>query len=300
MSKLDELLYALKKLQKMDTQVFTSTFRDDMLDIDAQELSAIEDYDYEKAMLLHESRLDKRSMNIEDAKGHYEQQMVMQSEELTETLKNRLQANLDKFKQEEENARKRLQQRIEDLAVAQRDDMQKLEARWREAREHQKKQIDNTVETMLASSQLLAKSKEFHKAIEMRDKARAIQARKSHPSIDQIDAEFRAQFQAMLKRHEQAFKELMSQHQDLIQLFEEKLNTANITAEAEFDSKYACSTRQIMDAALGDAENPEAAVPVVQHFSPRSSACPSRNPSRTPSRMLETMSDRRSSGSDAA
>ena len=264
----------------METQVFTSTAHVDIPDMDAQELEAINEYDYEKAMLLYERQNQLRAMNVEEAKEHYEQQMLNRSEELVEILRQRLEENEARFKEDTENARKRLQQRIEDLAAAQNDDMQKLEARWRAAREYQKKQIDKTVETMLSSSQLLAKSRQFQEAIEMRDKARAIEARKKHPSLDQIDAEFKQQFQIMLVRHERAFKELIAQHRDLVRLFEEKLNTANRTAEAECDIGHASSTLKIMNTALADSLNQEAAVPVVQHFSPRSSACPSRTTSR--------------------
>lgn len=238
-------------------------------EIDADELRAIEEYDYEQAQFLYNSRCVMQDAHINEAKNHYEQQLQNYKEKFAELLQKKQQENEDKFNHDCDEARQRLQQRIEELDASQKAELHELEQRWREARNYQQKQIDKTVRTLLSSSQLLAKSHRYQEAIEMRDKARTMQKRHHHPTIDECDEDFQDQFKQMLLRQEQAFEELIAQHEALIELYREKLEAANNTAEAECQIDEAYMSVEIMDTALLDTRNQDAAVAVVQHFSPR-------------------------------
>ncbi|OHS97732.1 hypothetical protein TRFO_35975 [Tritrichomonas foetus] len=238
-------------------------------EIDDDEAKAIEEYNYEQAEFLYNSRCVMAEAHITEAKNHYEDQRQKYNDRFLDLLNQKRSQNQEKFEHDCEEARQRLQQRIEDLNASQKDELHELEGRWREARSYQRTQIEKTVETLLSSSQLLAKSHRYQEAIAMRDKARGIQRRQRHPKIDECDADFQEQFKQMLLRHEQAFEELIAQHEALIRLFEEKLEAANNTAEAECHIDEAYASVEIMDTALLDTKNQDAAVPVVQHFSPR-------------------------------
>ncbi|KAK8860200.1 hypothetical protein M9Y10_011864 [Tritrichomonas musculus] len=238
-------------------------------EIDADEARAIEEYDYEQAQFLYNSRCVMQDAHINEAKNHYEQQLQNYKERFAELLQKKQQENEDKFNHDCDEARQRLQQRIEDLDASQKAELRELEQRWREARNYQQKQVDKTVQTLLSSSQLLAKSHRYQEAIEMRDKARTMQKRHHHPNIDECDEDFQDQFKQMLLRQEQAFEELIAQHEALIDLYREKLEAANNTAEAECQIDEAYMSVEIMDTALLDTRNQDAAVAVVQHFSPR-------------------------------
>ena len=238
-------------------------------EIDDDEARAIEEYNYEQAEFLYNSRCVMADAHVDEAKKHYEQQLTNYNNRFAELLEQKRNMNQQKYDSDCSEARERLRQRIDDLSAAQLNELHELEDRWREAREFQRAQIEKTVQTLLSSSQLLAKSHRYQEAIAMRDKARAIQKRQRHPKIDECDADFQEQFKQMLLRHEQAFEELIAQHEALIALFQEKLEAANNTAAAECNIDEAYASVEIMDTALLDTRNQDAAVAVVQHFSPR-------------------------------
>lgn len=246
-----------------------SSTHQEFASMDAEENAAIEDYNYEQAMFIHNAKNQMQNTNIEDATKHYEAQLQAYKEKFEKILEEKKAENQRVFEEAVDAARARLKDRINDLAAAQQQELRDLEDRWREARDFQKAQIAKTVETLLTSSQFLARSQKFHEAIEMRDKARALEKRKKHPQVEECDAEYNAQFQEMLMRHEAALNELVEQHEELIGLLNDKREAADKAAEAECSIDNAYGTVEIMDMALCDEDHPETAIPVVQHFSPR-------------------------------
>lgn len=252
---------------EMNTMKSSQTEKYD--DMDADEAKAIEEYDYEQARFLYNSKCVMKEAHVKEAKVHYEKQLSNYKDKFAELLTQKLQENQEKYDQDCEEARQRLQQRMDELAEAQKGELHELEERWREARAYQKEQINKTVRTLLSSSQLLAKSHRYDEAIDMRDKARALEKRNLHPKIIECDQDFEEQFKQMLLRQEQAFEELINQHEALLDLYREKLAAANNTAKAECQIDEAYASVEIMDTALLDKANPDAAVAVVQHFSPR-------------------------------
>lgn len=241
----------------------------DFDDLDKQELDAINDYDYETARFLCETRREMRNTNIQDATEHYTQQLEDYNTKFAKLLEEKKARNEENYQRDVEAALQRLEQRIDAMAEAQLRDLKELEGRWREARAYQTAQIEKSVRTLLSSSQLLAKSRRFDEAIEMRDKAREIEGRKKQPKIEECDREFREQFEQTLIRQELAFNELIEQHNELLALLEDKREAADRTAEAECSIDTAYAAVEIMDVALADDKNPDAAIPVVKHFSPR-------------------------------
>ena len=247
-----------------------SSTQREFADMDEQEQRAIDDFDYEHAMFIHETKNQMQTTNVEDATRHYEQQLQAYKENYEKILLEKQEENMRRYEADLEAARVRLKQRIHELAEEQKRELKELEERWREARQFQQEQINKTVTTLLQSSQFLARSQKFHEAIEMRDKARALQKQKRHPQIDECDAEYNAQFQEMLQRHEIVLDELVQQHEEFVNLLNEKREAADKAAEAECSIDSAYGTVEIMDMALTDPDHPETAIPVVQHFSPRS------------------------------
>lgn len=234
-----------------------------------KENAAIDDFDYEQARFYHEAKKKMETKNVEEATKHYEQQLEDYKAKFEEILMKKKEENEKKYNEEVAAARERLRVRVNDISEEQKRELKELEERWREAREFQKAQIEKTVTTLLTSSQFLARSQKFDEAIEMRDKARALQKRKKHPQIEECDTEYNAQFQEMLLRHEGVLNEIVEQYDELMNLLEEKKEAADKAAEAECSIDNAYGTVEIMDIALTDPEHPETAIPVVQHFSPR-------------------------------
>jgi hypothetical protein len=248
----------------------------DIAEMEEEEGEAIENYDYEKAMFLTAARKELRNTNIQDATAHYERQLEEYTIQFQQLLGRKKAANEEKYQRECKAATDRLQVRIDELAAAQKSDLEDLEKRWREARDEARAQIDKTVQTLLSSSKLLAKSKRFQEAIAIRDKARKIQSRKRHPSIDAVDQDYQDQFGQMLLRHEHAFDEMVARHEALLELFKEKRDTADRTAEGEHTVDGAYAPVEIMDTALCDTKNADVCIPVLQHFSPRAKKPASR------------------------
>lgn len=250
-------------------------------DFDEQEIEAINGYDYEQALFLNQAREELRRTNVADATAHYEEQLEKCSRTYLERLDSKKDENRVQYEQALKEAQERLSERADALEASQMNDLRDLEGRWRAAREQEREQIAQTVETLLSSSQLLASSRHYHEAIEMRDKARALQSRVKHASIEECDSGFRKQFEDTLRRHEQAFAELEAQHVSFTKLLEAKWKAADRTAEAESKIDDAYASVEIMNTALEDDMNPEVAIPVVQHFSPRSKKSPSKSRMRS-------------------
>ena len=247
----------------------SASTQQEFADMEDKENAAIDDFDYEQARFYHEAKRKMETKNVEEATKHYEQQLEDYKAKFEEILMKKKEENENKYNEEVAAARERLRVRINDISEEQKRELKELEERWREAREFQKAQIEKTVTTLLTSSQFLARSQKFDEAIEMRDKARALQKRKKHPQIEECDAEYNAQFQEMLLRHEGVLNEIVEQYDELMNLLEEKKEAADKAAEAECSIDNAYGTVEIMDIALTDPEHPETAIPVVQHFSPR-------------------------------
>jgi hypothetical protein len=88
------------------------------------------------------------------------------------------------------------------------------------------------------------------------------QKRQRHPSVDEIDADYRAQFK-------QAFQELIDQHEAFKAFLSERQRAADETPESEDNVEAAYASVEIMDTALCDDKNPDVTLPVLKHFSPR-------------------------------
>ena len=247
----------------------SASTQQEFADMEDKENAAIDDFDYEQARFYHEAKKKMETKNVEEATKHYEQQLEDYKAKFEEILMKKKEENEKKYNEEVAAARERLRVRVNDISEEQKRELKELEERWREAREFQKAQIEKTVTTLLTSSQFLARSQKFDEAIEMRDKARALQKRKKHPQIEECDTEYNAQFQEMLLRHEGVLNEIVEQYDELMNLLEEKKEAADKAAEAECSIDNAYGTVEIMDIALTDPEHPETAIPVVQHFSPR-------------------------------
>jgi hypothetical protein len=84
-----------------------------------------------------------------------------------------------------------------------------------------------------------------------------------------------------LVRHDQAFQELIDQHEAFKALLSERLRAADETAESEDNVDAAYASVEIMDTALCDGKNPDVALPVLKHFSPRRKGVPTLIERRT-------------------
>lgn len=240
-------------------------------EVDACEADAIANYDYEKAQYLYETRLAMNVTDVNDQQNHYQEQLENYTNHYNEILNQTKEHNQQQYEKDCEEAKQRLQQRLEELVAQQQAEMDALQEKWKEARENEKEHVEKNVQTLLSSSQLLAKSHRYTEAIAMRDKAMTIKKHVRQPEIDQCDSDFRNQFDQMYERHEKAIKELIAQHEALIQLFNEKLEANNKTAEANYRIEDAYASVEIMDTVLEQSKNPSATIAVVQHFSPRKS-----------------------------
>jgi hypothetical protein len=241
-------------------------------EIDADEQAAIDSYDYEKARFLASARAELRNTNVKDATDHYERELKKYNTHFAKRLSDTKARNQQKYDTDSELAKEQLRTRIDELAELQHTELEALEARWREARSQERDQVSKSIDTLLSSSQLLAKSHRFGEAIAMRDRARAMQKRARHPNIEAVDAEYQEQFRRTLLRHNKALEELLAQHDALLNLLAERRDAADRTAEADLDVKAAYASVEIIDVAMCDEENQDVCIPVVRHFSPRKSA----------------------------
>jgi hypothetical protein len=237
--------------------------------LDADEDQAIMNYDYEKARFIVDSREQIRNTNVEDATRHYDQELVEYNRKISDILAKKKAINQTTHDAEIAWAKSRLRQQIVELAEVQKKELCALETRWREAREYERGQVAQTVVRLLSSSRLLAKSHRFEEAISMRDRARSTEKRVRHASLDEVDAGYSEQFEQLLVRYKQSFQELIDQHNAYKRLLVQKRKLADQTAESEDDVEAAYAPVEIMDAALCDGKNPDVAVTVLQHFSPR-------------------------------
>jgi tetratricopeptide (TPR) repeat protein len=238
-------------------------------DIEIDEQAAIEAYDYEKAKFLAAAQTNLQNANVEDATHHYEQQLEEYNARLAQLLHDRKATNEQAYQDECAAAKDRLQRRVEELTLLQEGELRALEARWKEARQREHNQIQKTIDTLLSSSQLLAKSHRFQEAIAMRDKARALQKRVRHPGIEAVDADYQEQFGQTLRRHSEAFDELISHHEAFVKLLQERRDAADRTAEADSNVGAAYGSVEVMGVALSDTKNREVTIPVLRRFSPR-------------------------------
>jgi hypothetical protein len=243
--------------------------------LDIEERAAIQDYDYEKARFLAELRQVVHRSNVEDATAHYEQELDKYNTGLAEILARKKAVNEVRYESELSIEKERLERQVSDLEETQRAELEDLEARWREARAHEKERVEKTVVTLLSSSKALAKSHRFDEAISLRDEARTTQKRVRHPNIDKIDADYENQFRETLLKYEQTFRELIDQHEAFKLLLREKQGVADQTAQSEDRVEAAYGTIEVMDTALGDARHPDVTLPVVKHFSQRRRPPPS-------------------------
>jgi DNA repair exonuclease SbcCD ATPase subunit len=246
---------------------FTSVSQELPLEVSEQE--AIANYDYEQARFIVASRQKLRDENIAEATRHYEQELEEYNRKFSEILSKKKARNQEAYERDLEDAKQRLRKQIAELEAIQKNELNALQKRWQEARSYQQKQICQTVETLLSSSQLLAKAHRFDEAISMRNKAQMTQKRVRHPSIDEIDEDYGGQFKQALARHEQAFQELIKQHEAFKVLLSERQKAADETAQSEDNIEAAYASVEIMDTALFDEKNPDVTLPVLKHFSPR-------------------------------
>jgi hypothetical protein len=237
--------------------------------LEKDEAAAIQSYDYEKARFLAESCRDLRAANVQDARAHYERELERYNTVFSEILADKKARHRAAYEDAVSKATENLRSQILQLAEVQKQELQELEARWKNARRFQLRGVQKKVATLLSSSQLLAQSHRFEAAISMRDSARATEKRSRHPSIDAVDDDYTGQFKQTLERHKQEFAELIEQHKALKLLLSERRRVADEIAEAEDDVEAANASVEIMDTALRDRNNREVAVPVVRHFSPR-------------------------------
>jgi F0F1-type ATP synthase membrane subunit b/b' len=93
---------------------------DDMTQLDLEEVNAIANYDYEKAMFLTAARNELRNTNVQDATAHYEHQLEEYTKRLTARLDQTKAANEEKYQQECRQATDRLQVRMGELAATQK------------------------------------------------------------------------------------------------------------------------------------------------------------------------------------
>jgi hypothetical protein len=238
-------------------------------EIEVNELAAIADYDYEKARFLATTRAELQTSNVVDATQHYQQQLAEYNNRCQQLLNDKKAANEQHYQEECGAAKRRLQKRVEELALLQEEELRELTGSWKEARRREQVAIEKTIAGLLSSSQLLAKSHRFQEAITMRDRARALEKSPTHPEIEIVDKDYKAQFERTLTRHEHAFSELTSQHEAFVKLLQEKRAVADRTAEAESGIGAAYGSVEVMGVVLGDRKNRDVALPIVKHFSPR-------------------------------
>jgi hypothetical protein len=247
----------------------TSSPKFDYVEIDRDEMIAIRNYDYEKAMFLAAAREEMQQSSLEEVTRHYQHELDAHNAKLLEELSAKKVLNATRFREDCQEALDNLRTVIDEMAASQRQELDDLAKQWNEARDFHQKQIQTAVDALLASSQRIAEARKYQEAIELRDKARALERKKRHPRIEDCDRDFECQFQDMLQRHELAFDELIAQHDAMLRLLNEKKVSADKVAEAESMIGEAFATVDIIDAALCDKKNADITLPIVKHFSPR-------------------------------
>jgi uncharacterized protein YihD (DUF1040 family) len=247
---------------------------------DIVEQEAIEGYDYEKAQFLFNAQCALRNAHSKHATEHYEHELDKYNQDFAAILARKKAANEEKYEQDMREERERLDKRITELEMAQKEELQVLEARWRNSREQQKRQVDDTVSALLGFSQLMAKSGRFDEAISLRDRARTTQKAERHPSLDAVNMDYETQFREALVRHDKAFNEVIEQHESYKILLKARQTVADETAESEARFETAHGPVEVIDAALADTKNTDVVCDVLKHFSPRKKRTQVKNGSR--------------------
>jgi hypothetical protein len=236
---------------------------------ECEEQNAIEEFDYERAQFLFEVRRTHRNSVVRDVTNHYEEELDKYNRDCATILARKMAENQLQYENDLAKEKERLDKQISDIAEEQKDELRKLEERWKEAQAAQRKQIDTTIRALLDSAQVMAKSHRFDEAISLRDTARDTQKRERHPSIDAINTDYQNQFREALARHGSAFQEVIDEHVAFTKVLKERQNVADRTAEAENRCHTTHGVVAVMECALGDQKHPTVAAPVLRHFSPR-------------------------------
>lgn len=235
----------------------------------ATEESAIDNYDYEQAMILYQAKQNLHKTDIEAQTEHYSKQLDCFNEQIQNNLAIEKEKNQLIYEEACKKAEEDVDLQIMTLSSQQLDEMKALEAKWRDAREFERVQIMKKVENLLHSSKLLAKSHHFQEAIEMRDQAIKIRDSRHHPEIDQCDADYRKQFSILQEKHARALDDVVEQYYSLLRLLKQQLETNNTTAEAASIVDGATGPIQIMNTVINSSKNRDATIAVVQAVSPR-------------------------------
>ncbi|KAH0786871.1 hypothetical protein GPJ56_009248 [Histomonas meleagridis] len=233
------------------------------------ELKAIENLDFEKAMEIFEKKKEQQS-TLSQTIDNYQLKFDETNNRFYNEYQEKVKQNEEKYEQECQKAKERLEKKIDQMAETQMAELKEVERRWRETRKIEKQKIQKSIDTLLTSSKLLARSHQFKEAIEMRDKAFQLKKKVKPPQIEECDQEFKGQFQQLLVRHQCAFDELISQYEAELNLLQSKLIADNEIAKAECDVSKSLNAVDIINNAFSEENESSAVVAVAQKFSPKS------------------------------
>jgi hypothetical protein len=238
------------------------------------EMQAILSFDFERA---HELSQEKtlavdRTADLEEA--HYLAEAERLTRENEEQYSEKLQGISKDFLTETTNYKTIWQSLCRSLALRQREEAGALEERWRAARDAEGRRKAEHAQVELRTACVLAMCDKFDAAIETRNRAQSLLTDDRTPPLRRLDADFTAQYRAMIARHEVEFRDLFAHLNSLIQALKGRAEGQRSAAHAVLQTQNATDRKRLIEKVVQSQVSPTGRERVIHAFSPRSRVSP--------------------------
>jgi len=252
-----------------------------------KENSAIDDFNFEEASRIYNEFLESKKQNVIKQEDHYNQERESYEEENSREMAYEIEQLEINYENRVIFINKDFDAKISDLSDTQRDNLQNIEAEWKEAREFARTRVMVRVESMLRTSQELARSHVYDRAISLRDQARALENEPNSEEIIHCNAQFEGRMRTVLERHKTELKKLQTLRSNALKSAKNQHDLDLASIEAKHRIIGADSSRLIMDSIISSQGVNESTKEVIRSFSPRSRKYESSNQSspRSPGRL---------------
>ena len=234
------------------------------------EIEAIIQLDFEKAVSLAHNRFRYFDDEAENEKAHYEEQAMLLEQQNFDQYNEEINRITQDYLQNADHFKNLWQDYCKALVSRHREEAEEMERQWRIARDNQIARANELAQTSFGTARLLAMCEMFDKAIEIRNNAQEHANDNNSPELQKIDREFTDRFQQMTKRHFAEYQYLHKHLKSLMRTLRERANAQRKTAEANLQVEQAQNTTLILETVVKEGVSPKAKESLIQTFSPRS------------------------------